>query len=195
MSVEKLILSLKKGGRLRQEAILEAAREESEKILAGAREKVSVINSQIEHEKEKLAEKIKRIENSRKTVRARAEMSSLVKRYTDSIKALCRENYRKFMESGVYNGFIKNQMENVRNELKDVSEFRADARTARVISPHIKGAEKVMEDASVNEGFVAVSKDGRVKVWCDLATMMEKAWSYRAPDIVKKVHEVVKNVD
>jgi len=195
MSVEKLLLSLKKEGQLRQEAVLGEAREEADKILADARNTVTGMEIQINRERQKLAEKIKRIKSSSETVSARAVKSLLVKRYTDSIKALCRENFRRYMDKEEYGGFINRQMARARLELNGISEFRADSRTAQALSSRIKNGEKVVEDFSINGGFVAVSKDGRVKLRCDFDSMMEKAWSLCAPDIVKKIHEAVKDVD
>lgn len=195
MSVEKLLKSLKKEGQLRREAVLAEAGEEAGKILAEARDKVRLIEFQIDRERQKLAEKIKKIKSSRKTVAARTGRSLLVKRYTDSIKALCRENFRGYLDKKDYGEFINRQLGRARLELNGISEFRADSRTAQALSSRIKNAEKVVEDSSLNGGFVAVAKDGRVKLWCDFDAMMEKAWFRCAPDIVKKIHEAVENVD
>ncbi|MFQ5431660.1 MAG: hypothetical protein ACE5EN_04040 [Nitrospinota bacterium] len=195
MSVEKLLLTLKKEGELRQEAVLEQAREEAEKILADAGDMVKQMDIQINRERQKLAEKIKKIKSSRKTVAARAAKSLLVKRYTDSIKALCRENFREYMDKEDYDEFINRQLGRARLELGGISEFRADPRTARALSSRIKKDEKVVEDSSISGGFVAVSKEGRIKLRCDFDSMMEKAWWRCAPDIVKKIYETVENVD
>ena len=195
MSVEKLLKSLKKEGELRQEVVLAEAKEEAEKILADARDKVKLLEFKSDHERSNLAKKIKKIQSSRKTVAARAGRSLLVKKYTGSIKALCRESFLDYMKKADYGEFIKRQLDRARMELDGISEFRADSRTAQTLSSRIKKSEKVVEDFSINGGFVAVSKDGRIKLRCDIDAMMEKAWSHNAPDIVKKIHEAVENVD
>jgi|TARA_Y100000294_G_scaffold162063_1_gene166923 vacuolar-type H+-ATPase subunit E/Vma4 len=187
MSVDKLLRTIKKEAELQGKAILEEAKEESDKILLSAEKKVLEMDAQIKKLNAELDAKNEYLRISRQTMFERRQKTRLENEYIKAFKSQCKFLYREFMSSREYADFIHREYRKIQNELNDIEEIRADAVTHGVFAKHIKDAKNVFVDESIEDGFMVKASKGKIKISCNFEGRFEKVWAQTAPEFVDKL--------
>lgn len=193
MTVERLISALWTEAELKERAIMDEARETAGKIVAAREESVARLDAQIESRKKYLAVSEAALSSSKERMRQRkAELYAVtgaMERVGDAAKAL----FLEFMKSPAYTPYLSAQVGLAEKEGGVIAQIRADAVTAQALRK--AGVPNVVEDVTVENGFIAQMDDAKTRVFCLLDTQLEKLWNEAAPWLVAQITEAVTHGD
>lgn len=187
MSVEKLLAALRKEADLKESAVLQEAEDKARTILSGAREKAREIHSQVSTLEKALEAKREALLLSQKKMRVRKTASENQNRIISRIFEECSVLYRRFMDSPAYSGFLKDECQRIREEMGTVEEIRADPVTAKILKD--LGHSHIVIREEIENGFVAVTEKGALKISCVFDLRLRKVWNEVAPRFVARIAE------
>lgn len=193
MTIERLISALWTEAELKERGIMDEARETAGKIVAAREESVARLDAQIESRKRYLAVSEAALSSSKERMRQRkAELYAVtggMERVRDAAKAL----FLEFMKTPAYTPYLSAQAGLAEKEGGAIAQIRADAVTAQALRK--AGVPNVVEDVTVENGFIAQMDDGKTRVFLLLDTQLEKLWNEAAPWLVAQITEAVTHGD
>lgn len=190
MSVDKLVTTLKKEAALQEKAILEKSQKEAEGILLSAREKVEELDGQIKKIEAELEAKKEYLQEGQKILMERRQSSWLESEQIKAFKSHCKDLYREFIASDVYDNFVEREFRKIQKMFKDVEEVRADAITREVFNRKIKDVKNVFADKTVEDGFLVKTSKGKINIVCNFEGRFEKVWAMQAPKYVLEMRRI-----
>ncbi len=193
MTVERLISALWTEAELKERAIMDEARETAGKITAAREEAVTRLVEQIENRKKQLTAGEAAYSSARERMRKRKSELYAVDGAMETVRDTARALFREFMKSPAYLPYLSSQMESVKKEAGAIGQIRADSITAQTLRK--AGVPNVVDDGTVEDGFIALAQDGRTRVFCLLNTRLEKLWKETAPRLVAQITEAVTRGD
>jgi hypothetical protein len=193
MTVERLISALWTEAELKERAVTDEARETAGKIAAACEEAVLRLNAQIENRKKYLTASREALSASNERLRGRKAELYAVAGAMETVRNATRGLFREFMKSPAYLPYLLRQIGSVKKEGVVIGEIRADAMTAQTLRK--AGVQNVIDDATVENGFVAVAQDGMTRVFCLLETSLEKLRKQTAPRLVAQITQAVTRGD
>ena len=195
MSIDKLSIALKKEAELQEKSILTKAKSEAAEILASAEKKVIAIETEINNVEAEIEAKNKYLQTSQQILADRRKKNQLENVYVLALKSQCKVLYKKFMTSKEYAGFLQNEFQKIKNELKKIEEIRADAISCKVFNTIKENNFHIYEDKAIEDGFIVKADEGKIKVLCNFESRFEKVWAKSAPEFVKAITKAVENGD
>lgn len=193
MTVERLISALWTEAELKERAIMDEARDTAGKITAARETAVTRLDAQIESRKKQLTAGEAAYASARERMRKRKMDIYAVDGAMEIVRDTTRALFREFMKSPAYLPYLSGQMESVKKDAGAIGEIRADSITAQAFRK--AGVPNVVDDVTVEDGFIAVAQDGRTRVFCLLNTRLEKLWKETAPSLVAQITEAVTRGD
>lgn len=194
MSVDRLVLALRKEADLKEKAILAEAKEKADRILLSADKKVAKIEAEIKKVENELHSKNAYLQSSEQVLKDRRKKIWFENEYIKALKSRCKALYREFMSSGEYTDFVERELRKIQEELRDVEEIRADVITSMAFSEQIKKEVKnVYVDETLEDGFLVKASDGRINIFCNYEGRFEKVWKQVATRFVDLIAKAVEN--
>ncbi len=192
MSIDKLVETLKREASNNEERTLTEARAEADTITASAKKEAEKIDEEIKVFKKEYSKRRQSYANSIKKLIDAKEKTALENSYITAVKDSCGELFEKFMKQDEYLEMLRSEFNKIDDELEDIGELRGDADTSKALEK-LKTGLKIINDKAINRGFVAVSGDDSLRVYCTFDGRLEKLWSRVAPEYVKKIAAKVEN--
>lgn len=193
MTVERLISALWTEAELKERAIMDEARETAGKITAAREEAVARLDARIENRKKHLTAGEAAYSSARARMRKRKAELYAVDRALKTALDAARVLFREFMKSPAYLPHLSRRMESVKKEAGAIGQIRADSITAQTLRK--AGVPDVVEDETVEDGFIAVAEDGRTRVFCLFSARVEKLWKETGPRLVAQITEAIARGD
>lgn len=193
MTVERLISALWTEAELKERAIMDEARETAGKIVAAREESMSRLDAQIESRKKYLAASEAALSSSNERMSQRRAELYAVAGAMESVRNAAKSLFLEFMKSPDYIHYLSGQIELAKKEGGAIAQIRADAMTAQALRK--AGVANVVDDVTVENGFVATLDDGKTRIFCLLDTQLEKLWIETAPRLVAQITEAVTRGD
>ncbi len=171
MGIDKLLAVLEKEADLKEQALLQQARDESEKIIRSARSRAAAIDLEIGKLKRLAIDRENAYRTAAQRMAQRAEAVYRQSKVVSAVFAECEKMFRGFMVTERYEEFVRDRYSSVRDELGSVKKIVADKVTARTLEK--LNVTNVSVDDGVGLGFVAESDDGKTKIFCVFRLSLE----------------------
>lgn len=185
MGIQELSSALEAEALRLEEAILADARNNANRMMREAEEKVATLQSRALRLIAKRKETEETLKKKMAAIADRKRKAAYEDAAINAVRERCRDNYRRFMASPEYAPFIRAELHKAREELGDGPRVAADAVTAAILGN--EEGISIQPDGSVEDGFVARSADGRQRLYCTFGARFEKLWKREAPRFVLRI--------